>query len=88
MFLSPRDKRAAAAAAAREAQKMEFASSSCRDWRSDIPRYKRDEVFLDIAETVEFLLSATGGVLQSSIKGIVRCSNSPIRFDVDNSGPQ
>lgn len=40
-------------------------------WRKDSLRYKKNEVFLDVIETVSMLMSAQGSVLRSDVSGRV-----------------
>lgn len=41
------------------------------DWRRDGLRYRKNEVYIDVQETVSILTSTTGAVLQSDINGKV-----------------
>ena len=41
-------------------------------WRSEGVKYRKNEVFLDVVESVDLLVSATGNVLRSEIVGAVK----------------
>ena len=41
-------------------------------WRSEGIKYRKNEVFLDVIESVDLLVSATGNVLRSEIVGAVK----------------
>lgn len=41
-------------------------------WRSEGIRYRKNEVFLDVVESLNLLVSATGNVLRSEILGAVK----------------
>ncbi|CAF1324369.1 unnamed protein product [Rotaria sordida] len=41
-------------------------------WRSDGLKYRKNEVFLDVIESVNLLVSSNGNVLRSEIQGIIK----------------
>ncbi|NXP70012.1 AP1M2 protein, partial [Ramphastos sulfuratus] len=41
-------------------------------WRSEGIRYKKNEVFIDVIEAVNLLVSATGSVLRSEVVGTIK----------------
>jgi AP-1 complex subunit mu len=41
-------------------------------WRSDGLKYRKNEVFLDVIESVSLLVSSTGNVLRSEINGVIK----------------
>jgi hypothetical protein len=41
-------------------------------WRSEGVKYRKNEVFLDVVESVDLLVSSTGNVLRSEIVGAVK----------------
>ena len=41
-------------------------------WRSEGVKYRKNEVFLDVVESVDLLVSATGNVLRSEIVGAIK----------------
>ena len=41
-------------------------------WRSEGIKYRKNEVFLDVVESVDLLVSATGNVLRSEIVGAIK----------------
>ncbi|XP_061212532.1 AP-1 complex subunit mu-2 [Neopsephotus bourkii] len=46
--------------------------TSAVSWRSEGIRYKRNEVFIDVVEAVNLLVSASGAVLLSEVLGTIR----------------
>ena len=41
-------------------------------WRSEGVKYRKNEVFLDVVESVDLLVSGTGNVLRSEIVGAIK----------------
>ncbi|CAF4645638.1 unnamed protein product, partial [Rotaria magnacalcarata] len=41
-------------------------------WRSDGLKYRKNEVFLDVIESVNLLVSSNGNVLRSEINGAIK----------------
>lgn len=41
-------------------------------WRSDGIKYRKNEVFLDVIESVNLLVSSSGNVLRSEINGVIK----------------
>ena len=41
-------------------------------WRSEGVKYRKNEVFLDVVESIDLLVSATGNVLRSEIVGAIK----------------
>lgn len=41
-------------------------------WRAENIKYRKNEVFLDVIESVNILVSATGSVLRSEIVGAIK----------------
>jgi AP-1 complex subunit mu len=41
-------------------------------WRSDGLKYRKNEVFLDVIESVNLLVSSNGNVLRSEINGVIK----------------
>ena len=63
---------------AQEDRKMTSTITGARDWRREGIVHKKNEVFLDVLESVNLLLSTTGTVLRNDVTGVVRagCSSS------------
>jgi len=62
-----------------EAQKMDvverkapMAVTNAVSWRSEGIKYKKNEVFLDVVESVNLLVNANGGVVRSEIMGALK----------------
>lgn len=68
-------------------------------WRSEGIRYRKNEVFLDVIESVNLLANASGNVLRSEIVGAVKMKtylsgmpelrlglNDKVVFDGDKGG--
>nr|CDS30583.1 clathrin coat assembly protein ap 1 [Hymenolepis microstoma] len=49
-----------------------MAVTNAVSWRSETVKYRRNEVFLDVIENVNLLVSSTGSVLQSEIVGCIK----------------
>lgn len=49
-----------------------IAVTNAVSWRSEGIRYRKNEVFLDVVESLNLLVSATGNVLRSEILGAVK----------------
>ncbi|VDM21299.1 unnamed protein product [Hydatigera taeniaeformis] len=49
-----------------------MAVTNAVSWRSESVKYRRNEVFLDVIESVNLLVSSTGNVLQSEIVGCIK----------------
>lgn len=58
-----------------EAQNATLQVTGAVGWRKEGIRYKKNEVFLDVIETVSMLMSAQGTVLRSEVQGrvVMRC---------------
>ena len=54
---------------AAEAQSSTLQVTGAVGWRKDGLRYKKNEVYLDVVETVNVLMSAQGGVLRADVAG-------------------
>lgn len=48
------------------------ALTSAVSWRADGIKYRKNEVFLDVIESINLLVSSTGGILRSEVLGQVR----------------
>lgn len=57
--------------AAAEEKKMTSMITGARDWRRDGIVHKKNEVFIDVLESVNLLVSATGAVLRNDVTGQV-----------------
>ena len=57
---------------AQEDRKMTSTITGARDWRREGIVHKKNEVFIDVLESVNLLLSATGTVLRNDVTGQVR----------------
>jgi AP-2 complex subunit mu-1 len=60
------------ATTAQEDRKMTSTITGARDWRREGIVHKTNEVFLDVLESVNLLLSTTGTVLRNDVTGVVR----------------
>lgn len=49
-----------------------FAVTNAVSWRSEGIRYRKNEVFLDVVESLNLLVSSTGNVLRSEILGAIK----------------
>ena len=49
-----------------------IAVTNAVSWRSEGIRYRKNEVFLDVVESLNLLVSATGNVLRSEILGAIK----------------
>ena len=49
-----------------------MAVTNAVSWRSEGIKYRRNEVFLDVVESVNLLASSTGNVLKSEIIGAIK----------------
>ena len=58
-------------ASAAEDRKMTSAITGARDWRREGIVHKKNEVFIDVLESVNLLLSGTGTVLRNDVTGAV-----------------
>jgi len=52
------------------------AASNAVGWRTDGIKHNKNEIFLDVIEKVNILVSNTGNVLRSEILGTVRMKSS------------
>src|SRR5205085_3571131 len=48
------------------------AATNAVSWRSEGIRYRKNEVFLDVVESLNLLVSANGNVLRSEILGAIK----------------
>lgn len=55
-----------------EAQRPPQAVTNAVSWRSDGIKYRKNEVFLDVVESVNVLVNSNGNVLRSEINGAVK----------------
>ena len=75
------------------------AVTSAVSWRSEGLKYRKNEVFLDVIESVNMLANASGNVLRSEIVGSVKMKtylsgmpelrlglNDKVVFDADKGG--
>jgi AP-2 complex subunit mu-1 len=69
MYINTGSLRAPIAAA--EQKKMTSMITGARDWRREGIVHKKNEVFIDVLESVNLLVSATGAVLRSDVSGQV-----------------
>jgi len=56
---------------AAEAQSATLQVTGAVGWRKDSIRYKKNEVYLDVIETVNVLMSSQGSVLRSDVSGLI-----------------
>jgi len=49
-----------------------MAVTNAVSWRSEGLKYRKNEVFLDVVESVNLLVSASGNVLRSEIVGAIK----------------
>ena len=49
-----------------------MAVTNAVSWRSDGLKYRKNEVFLDVIESVNLMVSANGSVLRSEIVGCIK----------------
>jgi len=54
------------------APKPPMAVTNAVSWRSEGLKYRKNEVFLDVVESVNLLVSASGNVLRSEIVGAIK----------------
>lgn len=52
--------------------KMTSAITGARDWRRDGIVHKKNEVFIDVMESVNLLVSTNGGILRSDVSGVIQ----------------
>merc|ERR1712226_1557072 len=76
-----------------ESHKLEIARppiavTNAVSWRSEGIRYRKNEVFLDVIESLNLLVSASGQVLHSEIVGAVKNASLSIRHARASFRPQ
>ena len=57
------------AASSEEPSKVTMQATGAINWRSENIRYKRNEIFIDVVESVNLLMSAQGKVLHTDVSG-------------------
>ena len=55
-----------------ELSKLTVAATGATSWRSDAVRHKKNEIFIDVLESVHVLLSAKGTLLKAEVAGVVK----------------
>eukprot|EP01135_Chromosphaera_perkinsii_P003785 Nk52_evm31s255 gene=Nk52_evmTU31s255 len=55
--------------AAQEASKVTMQATGAINWRSENIRYKRNEIFIDVVESVNLLMSPQGKILHTDVSG-------------------